>query len=227
MKDNEQLKKLSLWQRLVKLFTTTIYLSTVAFGGGLVIVPLLRKTYVEKYQWLLENELLDDVALAQSTPGAIITNTTMLIGFQTAGILGALTTLIASVIPPFLIITGVYYGYEAIKAFTLTDAIMSGMRAGVAAVILDVVLKMSKTRVKEDGWFGVVVMLLSFVATFFLKFSVIYSILIAAALGIALSYLKLFRDNKSKPQAVAAGEPYVVGKKPSDKAEEAEHVDLP
>lgn len=63
-------KKTVLW----KLFLSTFYLSAFTFGGGYVIVSLMKKKFVDEYHWIDENEMLDLVAIAQSAPGAVAVN---------------------------------------------------------------------------------------------------------------------------------------------------------
>ena len=63
-------KKKMLW----KIFISTLYLSAFTFGGGYVIVTLMKKKFVDDYHWIEENEMLDLVAIAQSSPGAIAVN---------------------------------------------------------------------------------------------------------------------------------------------------------
>ena len=68
-----------------KLFCSTFYLSAFTFGGGYVIIPLMRKKFVEQYHWIEEEEMLDLTAIAQSSPGAIAVNASILIGYRLAG----------------------------------------------------------------------------------------------------------------------------------------------
>ena len=56
---------------LQKLFLSTLYLSAFTFGGGYVIVTLMKKKFVDEYHWIEENEMLDLVAIAQSLPGRV------------------------------------------------------------------------------------------------------------------------------------------------------------
>ena len=60
--------------RLWKIFISTLYLSAFTFGGGYVIVTLMKKKFVDEYHWIEEDEMLDLVAIAQSSPGAIAVN---------------------------------------------------------------------------------------------------------------------------------------------------------
>ena len=88
----------------LKLFLSTFYLSAFTFGGGYVIVPLMRKKFVNEYGWIDENEMIDLIAIAQSAPGVIAINASLIIGYKLAGILGAIVALVGTVLPPLIII---------------------------------------------------------------------------------------------------------------------------
>ena len=75
-----------------KLFTSTFYLSAFTFGGGYVIIPLMRKKFVEQFHWIEETEMLDLTAIAQSAPGPIAVNASSLIGYRLAGFAGAMVS---------------------------------------------------------------------------------------------------------------------------------------
>lgn len=90
---------------LIKIFISTLYLSAFTFGGGYVIVTLMKKKFVDEYHWIEENEMLDLVAIAQSSPGAIAVNGAIVVGYKLAGMTGALTAILATIIPPFAIIS--------------------------------------------------------------------------------------------------------------------------
>lgn len=105
-------KKKMLW----KIFISTLYLSAFTFGGGYVIVTLMKKKFVDDYHWIEENEMLDLVAIAQSSPGAIAVNGAIVVGYKLAGILGTIVAIIGTVIPPFLIISIISFCYNAFRS---------------------------------------------------------------------------------------------------------------
>ena len=76
---------------LFKLFISTLYLSAFTFGGGYVIVTLMKKKFVDELQWIEEDEMLDLVAIAQSAPGAIAVNGAIVVGYKLAGIIRLLS----------------------------------------------------------------------------------------------------------------------------------------
>jgi chromate transporter len=184
-------------QIYLKLFLSALSISAIAFGGGFVILSLLRKTYVEQFSWIEDKEMTDLISIAQSAPGTIAGNAAMLVGFRVASVPGALLTLFASIIPPLIIITSLIFFYTAIRDSEIVCNIMRGMQAGVATVILDLVVKMARDTLDTKNALVIPIMVAAFVASFFFKFSIIFIILIAACLGIAVS---LYRSNKPEAQ---------------------------
>ena len=100
---------------LFRLFLSTLYISAFTFGGGYVIVSLMKKKFVDDYHWIDENEMLDFVAIAQSAPGPIAINGAIVVGYRLAGILGIGITILATVIPPFVIISVISFFYNAFR----------------------------------------------------------------------------------------------------------------
>ena len=85
-------KKNKYWQ----LFLSTFKLSACTFGGGFVIIPLMRERFVKELHWIDEEEMLDLTAIAQSSPGSIAINASILVGYHVAGIPGALITVVGA-----------------------------------------------------------------------------------------------------------------------------------
>ena len=100
---------------LFRLFISTLYLSTFTFGGGYVIVSLLKKKFVDEYHWIENDEMLDLVAIAQSSPGAIAVNGAIVVGYKLAGIAGAFVAIVGTIIPPFVIITILSVCYQTFR----------------------------------------------------------------------------------------------------------------
>ena len=167
----------------IRLFGETFRLSACTFGGGFVIIPLMRKRFVEELKWIEEQEMLDLTAIAQSSPGAIAVNAAILIGYHAAGIPGALTTVLGTVLPPLIIISVISFFYTAFRDNVIVSLAMTGMLAGVAAVICDVVVTMVKGILKEARLLPVIVLLSSFVAVRFLNINIIVIILICGVIG--------------------------------------------
>ena len=129
--------------RLRKLFFETLYLSAFTFGGGYVIVSLLKKKFVDDLHWISEDEMLDLVAIAQSAPGPIAVNGAIVVGYKICGFPGILLSVLGAVIPPFLMLSVISLFYSAFRSNFMIHHMLSGMRCGVSAVIMSVTWDMA------------------------------------------------------------------------------------
>ena len=120
-----------------KLFISTLYLSAFTFGGGYVIITLMKKKFVDEYHWIDEEEMLDLVAIAQSAPGPIAVNGAIVIGYKLAGVPGLLVSILGTVTPPFVILSIVSLFYTAFRENLYIAMMLEGMQAGVGAVIAE------------------------------------------------------------------------------------------
>lgn len=171
--------------KYLKLFTSTFRLSACTFGGGFVIIPLMRKKFVEDLGWIDEQEMMDLTAIAQSSPGAIAVNAAILVGYRVAGVAGAMLTAAGSVLPPLIIISIISLFYQAFRDNVFVNMAMTGMLAGVAAVIMDVVVTMAKSIIKLKRILPVLVLVGAFVATYFFKVNIMLIILVCGIVGAA------------------------------------------
>lgn len=176
------------------LFISTFTISAFTFGGGYVIVPLMRKKFVQELKWIEDDEMLDLITIAQSSPGAMAVNTSIILGYKLAGVLGSLITILGTVLPPLIIITIISYFYEAFRSNKYVSLAMLGMQAGVAAVLVDVVISMVGSIVKNKKIVPIIVLVCAFIATYFFKVNILITILICAFIG----YLSTKRNDKSE-----------------------------
>lgn len=182
------------------LFLSALQLSTFTFGGGFVIIPLMRKKFVEKLYWIDEQEMMDYTAIAQSSPGAIAVNAAILVGYRVAGVAGALITVLGTVLPPLTILSVISFFYAAFRANPIVNMAMAGMAAGVAAVICDVVVTMGTGVLQQRRVLPVLVMAGAFVASCFFGVYVVIIILVCGAIG-ALDTIRLERRERRKEGA--------------------------
>ena len=168
---------------LQKLFLSTLYLSAFTFGGGYVIVTLMKKKFVDEYHWIEENEMLDLVAIAQSSPGPIAVNGAIVVGYKLAGMIGVLVSIIGTIIPPFLIISVISVCYQAFRDNFFVSQMLEGMQAGVGAVIASVTYEMGAGVVKEKDPLSLVILVCAFAAACFFGINVIYIVLVCGAIG--------------------------------------------
>ena len=175
---------------LRKLFFSTLYLSALTFGGGYVIVTLMKKQFVDELHWIDEEEMLDLVAIAQSSPGAIAVNGAIVVGYKLAGIAGVLTAVLGTVIPPFLIIAAVSVCYQAFRSNQLVAWMLEGMQSGVGAVIASVTFEMASGIVKERNIISLLIMAAAFAASVIWQINTVYIILACGLLGILITFSK-------------------------------------
>ena len=165
------------------LFISTFTLSAFTFGGGYVIVPLMRKKFVETLGWIDEEEMLDLIAIAQSAPGPIAVNSSIIIGYRLAGIPGALVTTFGTVLPPMVILSVISQFYTAFRDNVVVSLVLKGMGIGVAAVIVDVVYTMAKGVVKTKDALWIIVMCVALVVALFTSVNVVFVILARGVIG--------------------------------------------
>ncbi len=182
------MKTKSQHSKLWTLFINMLYISTFTFGGGFVIVNFMRKAFVEKLGWIDEDEMLDLIAIAQSSPGAIAVNASILVGQRVAGFPGMAVSVLGTILPPMIILTGISFFYEAFATNKYVNLMLKGMQAGVAALILDVVFDLTINLSKRQRPIHVLMLAAAFIATFLFKVNVVFIILAAALIGVILTF---------------------------------------
>jgi len=182
-----QLKKFKIYFLLFKI---TFSISAFTFGGGYIVIPMMRKYFINDLNLISEQELLDMAAIAQSTPGAIAVNLAVLIGYRIAGIKGAIISCIGTVLPPLLILSIISYFYSAFRSNRVISSILKGMEAGVAATIVDLVIDMTQIIFKQKNWLLTLMVPVSFFASFFLNINVLIIIIFCSILSFAQPYIK-------------------------------------
>ena len=165
---------------LRKLFFSCLYLSTFTFGGGYVIVTLMKKKFVDDYHWIDENEMLDLVAIAQSSPGPIAVNGAIVVGYKLAGILGAMTAILGTMIS---------VGYHSFRDSYIISQILEGMQAGVGAVIASVVYEMGAGIVQEKDRISLLIMAGAFAGSCIFNINVVYIIIACGMIGVIRTFL--------------------------------------
>lgn len=184
---------------LWKLFKSTFTLSAFTFGGGFVIVSLMKKKFVEELGWLEEEEMLDITAIAQSSPGPIPINASVILGYRMCGVLGSLVAILGTSLPPMIIISLISVFYTQFRENTVIATALQVMRAGVATVIFDVAFNLAKNvcATKRNLYIGLMVG--SFIATAF--FGVSAMLIILVCLGVGIIDLCMSLNKKEEEEA--------------------------
>lgn len=185
-------------KKYLTLFLSTLIISSFTFGGGYVIISLLKKKFTDELHWIEEKEMLNLAAIAQSAPGAVAVNAAILVGYRTAGIIGTIIAVFGTIIPPFVIISLISLCYTAFRENVIVAAVLKGMQSGIAAVIADVTVNLCSSVYQESGVLSVLVMAAAFCASWFFGVNVLWIILACALYGILRAFFTLSKK-KGEP----------------------------
>ena len=172
---------------LGQVFWTFFKIGAFTFGGGYAMIPLIQKETVDNHKWITEDDIMEIIAIAESTPGPIAINSATFVGYRTCGVLGAAAATLGVVLPSFVIIlaiSGVLRQFQDLKAVQYA---FNGIRAGVLALLFKALWGMYKKSPK--GWAAYVVMAGSFLLTAFLHVNVLYVIIGCAIFGLVTALL--------------------------------------
>ena len=179
-----------------KLFTSTFYLSSFTFGGGYVIVPLMKKKFVDDLKWIEEEEVLDLISIAQSSPGPIAVNAAIIMGYRVGGIKAAFISALGTILPPFIILSIISFFYAAFRDNIIINALLKGMQIGVAALIVNIIFNLSKGIIKEKNLLSIFIMVSSFIALYFYKVNIAIIIFICVFIAILSFYYNRFKEKR-------------------------------
>ena len=156
-----------LWQ----VFSTFFKIGAFTFGGGYAMIPLIQREAVENRKWVTDEDILDIITIAESTPGPIAVNSATFVGYRAAGVLGSIAGTLGVVMPSFLIILLISYVLREFQDVLVVKYAFSGIRAGVLAMIIKALWGMYKKCKKN--LVSYIVMAAAFVLAAFLDVSVL------------------------------------------------------
>lgn len=166
------------------LFFIFFKINSITFGGGYTIVPVIIEEFSQKRNLIDSSEMLDIVAIAQSGPGPMAINTSILTGYRLKGWKGALTCLLASILPCIIIISILYYVYAGIIDIKWIKSALESMGGAISAVLFFTVFNMAKKNLAKHKIFGLILMVSSFVIGYFTNINTIYIIAISGLIGL-------------------------------------------
>lgn len=183
---------------LANIFTTFFKVGATTFGGGYAMLPVIKREVVERLRWLTDDEFVDALAVAQSSPGAVAINISVFIGCKLRRYPGAFAALLGSVLPSFLVILAIAAFFARYTESPFVIAAFTGIRPAIAALIAAAVLKLGKPALKKRQSVLSAGFFLLFAAGFGLHPFII--ILLGAGSGILLSYLAAKREREGERQ---------------------------
>lgn len=172
---------------LWRLFYTFGKIGAFTFGGGYAMIPLIQREASRKQGWVSDEDILEIVAIAESTPGPIAINAATFVGYRTAGVAGAAVATFGVVVPSFLIILAISGVLRQFRENVYVQYAFRGIRAGVLALILKAMWGMYKKCKKTPVAY--IVMAGAFVLAGILKFPVLPVLAACALFGIVTFYL--------------------------------------
>lgn len=171
------------------LFWTFLKIGLFTFGGGYAMIPLIQRFAVDKYKWITEEEYMNIITIAESTPGPIAVNSATFIGHKVKGIRGSIAANIGLAIPSVVIIILIAAFFMQFRENIHVQYTFRGVSIGVAVLIINAGLRMYKKLDKNLLSYGL--MALGFFLLLFDLISVIYVIIIGGFIGIVLQVMKV------------------------------------
>lgn len=178
-----------------KLFFAFLKIGAFTFGGGYAMIPIIQREVTQRHRWVTDDEMLEMLAISESTPGPISINAATFIGYRVAGFWGSVLATLGVVLPSFIIITIIALFLRRFNEYKIVRYAFNGIRAGVAALVIKAFAVMSKQCPKN--YISYAFAAAGFIAVTFFNFSAILIIALGGAAGLLvfLSSAKI-RDNK-------------------------------
>lgn len=180
-----------------KLFIEFFKIGLFTFGGGLSMIPLIQKTVVEKNKWITDEEMVDMIAISESTPGPIAINCATFIGYKVGKIWGGILATLGVVLPSFIIICIISIFYDKFIQVEVIKWAFLGIKAGVAALILNAGIKIFKK--SEHNLFSIAIMLLAIEIALFTSIHTVFVIIFGLVVGVVF-YILLYHFDKKKEE---------------------------
>ena len=173
--------------RNLNLFLTFMKIGAFTFGGGYAMIPLIQREVVEEKKWISESELMDMIAIAESTPGPIAINSATFVGHHVGGFRGAFCATLGVILPSFAIIAAISYVLQQFERLRAVKYAFLGIRAGVLALILKAFWNMARQIPKKA--ISCCIAAAAFVLAALLKLNVLLVIVLCAAAGLIASLM--------------------------------------
>ena len=138
------MKKDNTFIKLLTLFLTFLKVGALTFGGGYAMIPIIQEEVTTKRKWISDLEILDVIAISESTPGPIAVNTATYVGYKVAGVLGSIFATLGLALPSFVIIFVISFFYKDFMQWQAIQAIFKGLKVGVILLLINAVIKLKK-----------------------------------------------------------------------------------
>lgn len=186
---------------LLELFLAFLKIGAFTFGGGYAMIAILQSELVQKKAWIAEDEFLDIVAVAESTPGPIAINAATYIGYKRAGVLGSAAATVGVVVPSFVIIYAISLFFDAFIALTVVKNAFRGIQAAVVYLILAAGVRMMKKLHRDPVSVTLLALTVVCMVTFSIlavSFSTIFYILLGGLVGFTVWLCRRMKGGDAK-----------------------------
>ena len=177
------------------LFLTFLKIGAFSFGGGYAMIPVIREEIVNRHQWLCDEDMLEMIAVAESTPGPIAINAATFVGYRVNGFWGALASTLGVVLPSFAIIYLLSFVLEKFKSFKPVAYAFTGIRAGVLVLIFRGLVSMYKQ--SEKSLLFWILAPSAFLLSVFTGLNTVWILIFCAILGLIYTVLRMKKEAKS------------------------------
>lgn len=174
---------------LFEIFSVFFRIGLFTIGGGYAMLPIIQKEVVDRKHWMTDEEFLDAISLTNSLPGPLATNSATFVGYKIRRVSGAIAAVLGAALPSVLIILAVAMVFLNITDNVYVQAVFTGIRPVVVALILYSVVTLARSAKLKQG-FGWLLAALAFVAVAVAGIHPILVILAAAAFGLAVNRKK-------------------------------------
>ncbi|MBQ1258777.1 MAG: chromate transporter [Clostridia bacterium] len=179
---------------LFSLFLSFLKIGAFTFGGGYAMIPLIQRDISEKKKWISDGDILEIVAIAESTPGPIAINAATFVGYKVCGFFGALVSTLGVVLPSFTIILIIASVLREFQNYKAVKYAFFGIRAGVLALIVKAIVSMFK-QCRHDA-VSYIIMAVAFIAVTVFGANVLAVIIACALMGLISSVISERRVKK-------------------------------
>lgn len=178
----------------LKVFATFFKIGAFTFGGGYAMIPLIEREASEKNKWVTKDDILNIIAIAESTPGPIAINSATFVGYRACGVLGSAAATLGVVLPSFIIISVIAFLLGEFGDLKAVQYAFFGIRAGVLALVLKALWSMFQKNTKNPFAYGV--MVAAFVSVAFLDLGILPVIICCAAAGVIAAAVERRKGEK-------------------------------
>lgn len=173
--------------KVVTLFVTFLKIGAFTFGGGYAMIPLIEREIVQKKKWISDEDILNIIAISESTPGPIAINSATFVGYKIAGFWGAICSTLGVVIPSFFVILIISVILRRFEDIQVIKYAFNGIRAGVLALIIKALISMYRQCPKNI--LSYIIIAASFLTVAFFKVNVLLVIVCCGIAGISASVI--------------------------------------